>query len=521
MFWHKKKTPLISAPVRPFNGFMTTDNVPNTDESWARAAAAIKHSIQRTAENLKAVNNDGTAATFAMDEAYQDLQLVKAQNSGLWGGFLPAPQLEWYANQAFVGYQVCALLSQQWLVNKACNMPAKDAVRHGWDMTINDGSEIDPEIQAFITERDKAFRIKKQCVEMINMNRIFGIRHALFEVETGDPNYYLNPFNIDAVRPGSYKGISQIDPYWISPELDIQAAANPASRHFYEPTWWRVNGVRIHRSHFIIARGSEVPDILKPTYFYGGISIPQKIAERVWAAERTANEAPMLAMTKRLITFQTDIDKAMANSEKFIAKLQNWTAYMNNFGIKAVGEDEEVQTHDTSLTDLDETIMTQFQLVAAASEVPATKLLGTSPKGFGASGEYEESSYHEMLESYQEDDLSPLVNRHHELLIKSEVMPKFGVAFFATDTNWRPTDTPTAAEAADINLKKAQTDTQWVQAGAIDGTDIRQRLIADRDSGYNGIQEVVPEGPGDRDHEHEMEEKAMEGDGDDNSSDKA
>ena len=71
--------------------------------------------------------------------------------------------------------------------------------------------------------------------------------------------------------------------------------------------------------------------------------------------------------------------------------------------------------------------MTQYQLVAAAAGVPATKLLGTSPKGFNATGEFEESSYGEELESIQQHDLSPLVNRHHLLLIRSHVTKKFKI----------------------------------------------------------------------------------------------
>ena len=57
--------------------------------------------------------------------------------------------------------------------------------------------------------------------------------------------------------------------------------------------------------------------------------------------------------------------------------------------------------------------MSQYQLVAAAANVPATKLLGTTPKGFNATGEYEEASYHEELESIQANDLSRLLARHH------------------------------------------------------------------------------------------------------------
>ena len=95
--------------------------------------------------------------------------------------------------------------------------------------------------------------------------------------------------------------------------------------------------------------------------------------------------------------------------------------------------------------------MTQYQLVAAVSCMPATKLLSTSPKGFGASGEYEESSYHELLESIQDDALTPLLERHHALVMRSFIAPKGGEAV-ATTIVWNPLDTPTAKELADTNL---------------------------------------------------------------------
>ena len=182
-----------------------------------------------------------------------------------------------------------------------------------------------------------------------------------------------------------------------------------------------------------------------------------------------------------------------------------WTQLQNNYGVKVIGLNDELDQKDTSLADLDAVINTQYQIVAAAAGVPATKLLGTSPKGFNATGEFEEASYHEELESIQQHGLSPLVNRHHLLLIRSHVAPKFKLAPFNTEVAWKPVDSPTAAEQADINLKKAQTDETLVQAGAIDGTDIRDRLISDLDSGYNGIEAIVPNGPGDRDYQHELE----------------
>lgn len=490
MFWFKKESSKTEEPK--ITGFFSTDwiSTPKHLKSQ-RLREQLKITFQKGTEHLKLVDANGNTkidSTFAMDSNCQALstgQLLNNPNVGI-----PAPQLSWYAGQGFIGWQTCAILSQNWLIDKACTMPAKDASRHGYEITVNDGKEVKPEILEFIRKQDKAYKIKKNCVEFVKNTRIFGVRIALFVVETSNPaEYYGKPFNPDGIKPGSYKGISQIDPYWCSPELDAQATGNPAAMNFFEPTWWRINGMRIHHTHLVINRTEQVPDMLKPTYIYGGIPIPQKIAERVYASERTANEAPMLAMTKRLTVLNLDITQAVANQTEFEARMNIWTEFMNNYGVKIVGGDEEISQFDTSLADLDDIIMTQFQLVSAASEVPATKLLGTSPKGFNATGEYDESSYHEFLESIQEHDLSPLIDRHHLLLMRSEVMPKFKTEF-TIEHKWNPVDSPSAAEQAEINLKKAQTDQLNVTSGAIDGIDVRNRLITDKNSGYNGVPTV-------------------------------
>lgn len=452
--------------------------------------AILAHSFQRTVDYTQTINPDGTAV--AMDN---DIQEVKLLNNRF-NPSIPEAQIGWYASQGFIGYQMCAMLSQNSWIDKACTMPGRDAARNGYEITTED-ENIDPKILAYMVKLDKKFGIKKQVVELVKNNRIFGVRVAMFLIDSTDPEYYEKPFNIDGVMPRSYRGISQIDPYWITPELGMEAATNPSSKNFYEPTWWRINGKRVHRSHLVIVKNGEVPDILKPTYMYGGIPVTQKLAERVYAAERTANEAPLLAMTKRLINLKVDMTQAVVDQEEFTSRMQIWTSYMNNFGVKVTGEGEEITQYDTSLADLDDTIMTQFQLVAGIAEIPMTRFLGTSPKGvLSNTGEGEAKDYCQFLESIQEHDMTPLVQRHHDIVMRSEVCPKFGIKPFETNIEWAETDMHTATEQADINLKKAQTGSALAAAGAIDGVDERNRIRLDKQSGYNGISEIVPEMPG-------------------------
>ncbi len=477
MWPFSKKTAPAPVPekIEPVlkGGFFSTDNVMRVRNP---SAYIEKNAFQRTATDF--VADDGTMDDMGggIKSAFTTGQQAMNQNL-----------LAWYVSQGFVGYQACAIIAQHWLVDKACSQAPRDALRNGYEITANDGDEIAPELLAEVKKMDIKYGVNAQMEQFARFNRVFGIRIALFQVDSTDPDYYEKPFNIDGVMPGSYKGISQIDPYWITPELNRPSVANPESRHFYEPTWWRISGKRYHRSHLVIIRGPEVADILKPSYIYGGMPLTQAIYERVYAAERTANEAPQLAMTKRLTTLKTDTAAALADQEKFEQSLAQWVYYRDNYGIKVIGGEEEINQFDTSLGELDSVIMTQYQLVAAVARTPATKLLGTSPKGFNATGEFEEASYHEELKSIQTHELQPLLQRHHELIIKSHVAPKFGIEPFAVDIVWNKLDEQTAKEKADTNLVKAQTDQILQQAGAVDGEDIRRRVASDPDSGYNGM----------------------------------
>jgi uncharacterized protein len=479
-------TPKEAEPPETTQGIFSThlfDNDPI--EPGKRRARIWESALERISALIPKVDVTGTAMdswtdSSSVKEAYQ----LSQPN-------IPDTLLMWYVSQGFIGHQMCAFLAQHWLINKACTMPARDAIRQGYEIVSADGEDVDQDILQELKKYDERFRLTGNMMEFIRHGRIFGVRILFFKVDSDDPEYYEKPFNFDGVTEGSYKGIVQVDPYWTAPMLDADASARPDSMHFYEPTWWMINGRKYHRTHLIIFRNAEVPDILKPSYIYGGVPIPQQIMERVYAAERTANEGPLLAMTKRTTVFSTNIAQAFANKDQFDQRLAEWIAYRDNQQVKVADKDaDKVEQFDTALGDLDNVIMTQYQIVAAAANVPATKLLGTTPKGFNATGEYEAESYHEELESIQTHELNPLAVRHYQLLVRSYIKPKFGTAP-AVRIEWNPVDSPTAAEEADIGQKKSATDAAYVEMGAIDGIDVRNKLIADKKSGYSNLPKAM------------------------------
>lgn len=436
---------------------------------------------------VTAVGDAAVVRAVAMDDV--NVSDVGPQNTA----YSMPPQLQnWYNSQSFIGYQACALIAQQWLVDKACSMSGEDAVRNGWTLKAkNIGDELSDEQSALLSAQDIPFKLKENLVEFNRFKNVFGIRVALFEVESDDPLYYQKPFNIDGITEGSYKGISQVDPYWMMPMMTSQSTVDPSSRHFYDPEFWVISGKKYHRSHLIISRGPQPADILKPTYIFGGVPLTQRIYERVYAAERTANEAPLLAMNKRTTAIHVDMEKAVLNEKKFTDRLAFWVRFRDNHAVKVLGKEETMEQFDTNLADFDSIIMNQYQLVSAISKVPATKLLGTSPKGFNATGEFETVSYHEELESIQENHLSPLLERHYLILGRS-----LGIDCEVCVV-WEPVDSMTAGQQAEVNAKKAASNEAYVNMGAVSPDEVRHVLREDKNSGFNRLTDAdANENPG-------------------------
>src|ERR1051326_3967453 len=388
-------------------------------------------------------------------------------------GTIPENQLYWYASQANIGTYISNILAQHWLVHKVCHVPAKDAIRQGWTV------DAEAETLKLIDDIDEEHPLNKELIDFVHMARLEGGRVVYFRFDSTDPGLYSKPFNIDGVTPGSYEGMVQVDIENVRAEL-TDANLDPTSPRYCKPTFYTIGNIKFHHSHLFIYVPYPVSNRLKPAYKYFGISVPQRVYERVYGSERTANEAPGLAASKRLVSVQVG-DAAIENKEELAIQMQSFSDTRDNWGVYVHGAGESIMQHDTSLGDLDAVIMTQYQIVAAAAEMPATKLLGTSPKGFGASGEYEESVYRENLESIQAN-LTPMMRRHYQIALRSMGVDEY------IKVKWNPLDSPTAQEWANIALTKAQTTAIYLDKGVIDGEDALNALRKDENSDYYGIE---------------------------------
>lgn len=437
------------------------------------------NNILNTAIQLKApVPASATGA--GMDSAISGL--LPAQSYGQ----INQRTLAYYiASSSFIGYFPCALMAQHWLIAKGCSLKAREAVKKWFTINSSDGEPLTPKQIKFIEKKDKQYKLRENLIQSEHFNNVFGIRHILFKHRNPDFDYSL-PFNKDSFGPGDYLGMSQIDPYWITPELNDNDLTDPTRIGFYEPTYWNIQGRRYHKSHFVILMGDEVPDYLKPSYRYGGISLVQKVYERVYASEATANEAPQLAKTKRLLVRKVDAAEVQSNMKKFISNLNVFQKMRDNYGSLFIGKNDEATQIDTALTDLDTTIMTQYQLVCSAFDVPASKLLGTGHGGF-STGETDDDYNIQSIEEIQGNNMTAIIEAHYERLSQSALIPA-GINSMIEPV-WNPLKVMSQNEKADVLTKVSTALVNLRGTGAIDEVDIQDYLIKQKDLGFEGIGE--------------------------------
>lgn len=470
-------------------------NQPNADE-------AIRKLLPRGWQDFKPVS---AVSGTAMDSC--------AIKPAMYENDLPMEMIPFFTH-TFIGWQACALLYENAYIKKACEIPARDAVAVDYKLQYEnkdgDGeSETNKEeeqekLNTLKKISDKEMLIKDVVRDADIFKKIYG---QILVVPTFNTEVDMSKeYDPKHIKKGSYTGMTLIQPFWVTYQLSADGVSNPQMAGYYEPEYYIVNGSKkIHKSWVIKPVAGVCPDILKPVYYYGGIPLTQQIFERVFCAEKTANEAPKLALTKRLLIVDGNINNMSANPQEAYNTLQNVLELRDNMGLMVKNPGDQVQQIDTSLADMDALIMTQYQLVAAIAEMPVTKLMKTQLKGLINNGEYESKDYNQTLVETQENVFNRILGRHYQLLSISEYGKDLGIQVV-----WNPIDTPTEKEIAEIEQIQANTDSVYISAGVIDASEVRDAIRNNEDSRFHNLSEEAPELEEDLFADEDNDEKSPE-----------
>lgn len=401
--------------------------------------------------------------------------------------------LKHFQSRIWITYTGCAIIATHEFVNRACLIPAEEAIAHGYKVVCKSqkhkhDQEHDAREAEFLEEIKKAadkMGLNEACVKLNYKKKVFGVGVAIpwveFRPDYPSPNdksgktpySYADPYDPKAIKPNSFRGFAVIDPHWLTYQWDKLSRIDPSYPHFLTPTWIKVGDKRVHRSWAIRVVNSELPDIFKPVYLYGGLSLTQMIYERVWAADKLANEAPLLAMTKRLLIADGNLEQLQSDPARTNKFFNAINFFRDNFSIFVKKPSSNVTQLDTNLSELTPLTMSQYQLVAAIAQIPVTKLLKNVPSGLQATGEYEWDDYAQSLKAIQNNDYTPLCKMFYELYVASNYPDEKDLRL---DIEWNPIDVPKESEVAQMSSQTAQYVSQLINTGVIDIAEARAML---------------------------------------------
>ena len=440
---------------------IAVENAPN-DTRTPSQIAAERYRVDT--ENYS--SRERRAATYAMDFN---------------GASIDA--LSFTENTGFPGFPTLALLAQLPEYRSMHETLAAECVRQ-WGKIASTGSATPDQIAQIEAELDR-LDIKSAIKTIVEHDQAFGGGHCYFKLK-GDDDFRDTPLVLRpyTVRKKSFEGVRIVEPYWVTP--NFYNSIDPSAADFYKPSSWWMLGTEVHATRLQTIVSRPVPDMLKPTYSFRGVSMSQLAMPYVdnWLRTRqsVSDTIKQFSVSGVLADMQQMLAPGGATDLAYRAALIN--QYRDNRNILFLDKaTEEFFQINTPLGTLDALQAQAQEQMSAVSHIPLIKLLGITPTGLNASSEGELRVFYDYVRGYQVNVLLPLMRN----ILRVIQLSLFGAIDEKLSWEWAPLYELTALESADQRAKDADTDLKYVEAAVLSAEDVRATLAADPHSRYAGI----------------------------------
>jgi phage-related protein (TIGR01555 family) len=285
------------------------------------------------------------------------------------------------------------------------------------------------------------------------------------------------------VGKGSLKRLRVIEPVWTYPSS--YNATDPLKPDWYKPSSWFVQGKEVHSTRLLTFIGREVPDLLKPAYSFGGLSMSQMVKPYVDNWLRVRQSVSDLISTFSTSGIKTDLSNFLAaGGDELFKRLVLFNRNRDNQGLLVLDKNNEDYFNvSTPLGTLDQLQAQAQEHMASVSRIPLVKLLGISPAGLNASSEGEIETFDDSINAYQEAFFRPNLTR----LLHFVMLNLWGVVDPAITFAFVPLTDLTPKEKAEVEKLEAETDDIRINGGVLAPEETRKSIANNPASRYPGI----------------------------------
>jgi len=330
---------------------------------------------------------------------------------------------------------------------------ADDMTRAGIEIK----SSLDPDHLAVVHEAAVRLKVWEGINDTIKWDRLYGGCIAVMLVDGQDQ---ASPLRINTIRKDQFCGLLVLDRWMVDPSLnDLVTSFGPdlGMPKFYRVTAGApaLQGQTIHYSRCIRLGGVRMPYWQRLTENLWGISVLERLYDRLIAFDSATTGAAQLVYKSYLRTYKVDgLREVVAAGGKPLEGLVQYVDMMRRFqGIEGItlldGKDTfEAHTHG-AFSGLSEALAQFGQQLSGALQIPLVRLFGQSPSGF-SSGDADLRNYYDGIKQKQEASLRIPLTTIYRLIAASEgieLPDGFRIEF---NSLWQLTDEQKATIAATV-----------------------------------------------------------------------
>ena len=431
------------------------------------ALPAVPFKVERTAEQR---------AEMAMDDASGGYPY-----GGYLGGQTVAGQLNF--GLYFPGYPYLAELAQRSEYRQPVETLAKEMTRQWITFKSKGGGDKEEKI-AKIEEAFERHNVQALFRKVTELDGFYGLGMIFIKIK--GHKELNNPLVIDSrsIEKDSLEGFNTIEPMWITPL--VWNSIDPTIPTFYNPQQWVVLGQTIHSSRLLKFISREVPDIIKPAYNFGGISLTQLIDPYVQRWLKTVDSVNRLINNFSIITLATDMSAILQGGGPevyagLLDRMRLFSKHRDNQGIFLHDKmNEELSQVAVSLAGLAELQAQSLEHMAYPTHEPLVVLTGVTPSGLNATSEGEIDVWHNWVHSMQEQFYRPNLER----VMRIVELDLFGAIDDDITFDFEQLKEVDGEALARIRKSDAEAASVYIQDGVVDAQEERERLAKDPDSGY-------------------------------------
>jgi phage-related protein (TIGR01555 family) len=365
-----------------------------------------------------------------------------------------------------------------WLAKRIIELLPDEGIRRGYQLKMPTKKQAE-QVQSAL----ESLGLNDKVKEAWQMERTVG-GSALFPVLDGAVGELHDPLDLETPRIVSVKALHLLEARELTPASWYTDLTNPRFGRPETYRLWPLSGggagsaqtVIVHESRLAVFPGARFTREPLPGQRLGwGDTALTPVNEVLadfglsWGSAATIlhNFAQRVIKFDRLAEILAEADGEAIVQKRFT--VMDMAA--NVLQALPLDKEDEFVTMSTSVAGLADLLVQFAQLIAAAADMPLTRLFGMSPAGMNATGESDTRGWYDRVGNGQAR-LTPLVEWMIRLVLLSTEGPTNGKEPDTWSLEWLPLWTPSEKEEAERRLLVAQSDKIYYEMQSASNDDI-------------------------------------------------